>query len=620
MDAVTTRLTLNAVACAVVIFADERLLFCNPAAERLLGCHAAALPPLRAIIHPDFQPLIPVWQTMPPAEPVAIILQPAGGAPLWVDFSAVPVEFEGQPALLATIIDRSAARQTESALRQREAHLRLAIEAACAGVWDMNLLTGQTTWSDEDYRLLGYVPGSVQPSFDNWLRVIHPDDRDTVLHMHHMTAAQKSRFSYEYRVVWPDGSIHWVHDLGETLCDPAGNPERIIGLALDITERKRAEEALRVSEWRLKLALTAANAGTWFWDVTRNITYWSDENFRLMGYEPGSCVPGYETWIAHVFPEDLAVVTVTNVLVETGLMRSEYRVVWPDGSVHWVLDLGKTLFDAEGHPESVMGIKLDITERKQMEAALLEQARLRAELQREQELGLLKTRLMERISHEFRTPITIIATSTELLDRYFDRLTAEKRREHLNQIWDEIAHLKRMMDDLANALQGSFHLLDFSPAAFNLEALCYELAARTRQATGINTPVQVQVEGDLKQFVGDRQRVETILSNLLANALKYSPEGVPVRLLARRDAGSVVLAVSDRGAGISLEDQQHIFEPFFRSASSRQTPGLGLGLRIAQDAAAAHGGTITVESAVGQGTTFTVRLPLQAAALAKEFG
>ncbi len=542
-----------------------------------------------------------------------IILQPAVAAPLWVDFSAAPVEFEGQPALLATIMDRSAARQTEETLRQREAHLRLAIEAACAGVWDMNLHTGQTTWSDEDYRLLGYVPGSVQPSFDNWLRVVHPDDRETVLHMHHMTAAQKARFSYEYRVVWPDGSVHWVHDLGETLCDPAGNPERIIGLALDITERKHAEEALRISEWRLKLALTGANAGTWVWDVIHDSTYWSDENYRLMGYEPGSCVPNRETWMAHIPPEDWAAATIPTVLRENSIMKTEYRVIWPDGSIHWLHDLGKTLFDDNGNPAYVVGIKLDITEQKQMEAALLEQERLRAELQREQELGLLKTRLMERISHEFRTPITIIATSSDLLDRYFDRLTADQRRERLNQIRDEIAHLKRMMDDLANALQGNFHLLDFNPAAFNLEAVCYEVAARTRQATGINTPVQVQVEGDLKRFVGDRQRVETILSNLLMNALKYAPEGVPVRLLARRDAGSVVLAVSDRGAGISVEDQRHIFEPFYRSASSRQTPGLGLGLRIAQDAAAAHGGTITVDSAVGQGTTFTVRLPLPAA-------
>lgn len=232
------------------------------------------------------------------------------------------------------------------------------------------------------------------------------------------------------------------------------------------------------------------------------------------------------------------------------------------------------------------------------------------ELEIEREVSQLKSRFVAMVSHEFRTPLGITMSAVELLRHYFDRLPPGKRVELLDDIHGATRHMSGLMEQVLLLGRVEAGKLGMRPAPMNLLGLVEKLTDETLSATDRKCPVRMQVVGTVEGAVGDEGLVRHIVGNLVSNAVKYSPEGSEVRVEVVREGSLGVVRVVDQGIGIPQEEVPRLFQAFQRASNVGEIPGSGLGLVIVKRCVDLHQGTIRVESVVGQGTTFEVRLPL----------
>jgi PAS domain S-box-containing protein len=294
------------------------------------------------------------------------------------------------------------------------------------------------------------------------------------------------------------------------------------------------------------------------------------------------------------------------------VIESEYRAKHADGQWRW-LHVQEVVFarHADGSMRQFLGIAQDVTEHKRASQSTLEQERLQVALEKQRELSQLKNRLMLTLSHEFRTPLSIILASGELLERYFDRLTPTRRSESLMTIKTQIMHLREMLDDIATLVAEGDFSPTFNPMPMNLEAFCRQMVEEFQASIGAAYTIHFSCEGDLDVVLADGNLLRPIVKNLLSNAVKYSHKGGEVYVSLTRQGDEVQLVVRDEGIGIPSDDQSSIFDTFHRASNALNVGGLGLGLRIVRDYVKLHGGTIDLQSEEGKGTTVTLRLPIQ---------
>ena len=251
-------------------------------------------------------------------------------------------------------------------------------------------------------------------------------------------------------------------------------------------------------------------------------------------------------------------------------------------------------------------------ERLQEEVAARQRAEVEVQraLAQERELHELKSRFVSMVSHEFRTPLGIIMSSAEILDAYLDRLPPDERAANLKDITDATRHMGAMMEEVLLLSRVEAGKMTFRPADLNLALLCERLVDEAKSATGERCPIQLQLPDDLPAGTGDEALLRHIFSNLLSNAVKYSAPGMPVALGVSVQGDLAVFRVEDHGIGIPEADQRQIFQPFHRGQNVENVSGTGLGMTIVKRCVELHGGKITFESRVGEGTRFFVTLPL----------
>ncbi|HBL11784.1 MAG TPA: hybrid sensor histidine kinase/response regulator [Cyanobacteria bacterium UBA11162] len=247
-------------------------------------------------------------------------------------------------------------------------------------------------------------------------------------------------------------------------------------------------------------------------------------------------------------------------------------------------------------------LREEITRRQRLENEL------RLALSKERELNELKSRIVATVSHEYRTPLTTILSSTEMLQQYGSRLTEDKKQKHFQRVQSSVQHMTQLVNDMIFIEQAGTRTLEFNPTPIDVQQFAGELIEEFRlQATDKHTFI-FECQGVCNNAMLDKKVLGLILKNLLSNAIKYSPSGGVIRLELVSQERKIVLRVSDQGIGIPLTDQPDLFTAFFRGSNIGVTPGVGLGLVIVRECVELHAGEVFVESEVGVGTTFTVSL------------
>lgn len=292
----------------------------------------------------------------------------------WFENRIYPAE-DGISIFFHDITDR---KRAEESLKASEERLRLAISGARLGTWHWNIATGELLWSDRCLEIFG-IPAGTAMSYERFLAALHPEDRARADDAVQRALREHGEYAIEVRCPWPDGTVHWAKSLGLAYYDDRGQPTQMQGVALDITERKRSEEALRESEERVTRAVESSNTGLWDWDLRTNQVYFSPIWKRQIGYEDHEIGNAFEEWRSRVHPEDLEH---AESLVRKYLEKpwpnfeNEFRFRHKDGSYRWILAKASLNHDREGRPERMLGSHLDITDHKRVEEALREREQI----------------------------------------------------------------------------------------------------------------------------------------------------------------------------------------------------------------------------------------------------
>jgi|SRR5919199_4357293 signal transduction histidine kinase len=239
------------------------------------------------------------------------------------------------------------------------------------------------------------------------------------------------------------------------------------------------------------------------------------------------------------------------------------------------------------------------------------EAQLRQALAQEKELSEMKSRIITTISHEYRTPLTTISTSAEMLEYYRHKWDEDRQLKHFHRIRSAVKHMTALVDDVLFLNTAEFEKLEFQPAPLNLVSFFREVVDELQSTVRNGCHLTFTNRCECTPRALDAKLLRQILTNLLSNSIKYSPDGGKISLQLACEQNNVIFSCSDEGIGIPPEDLQNLFESFSRASNVGTIAGTGLGLSIIKKCVDLQGGQITVESKVGVGTTFTVSLPLE---------
>ena len=543
--------------------------------------------------------------------------------------------FTGAASVVMDVTERKHAEDTR---RESEERLRAAIAASGTGTFRWDIRSNELSWDEALDALFGLPRGKTVRSLENFIATVHPDDRPGVSARCERCARDGADFAMEFRVVWPDGSEHWLDDQGKTFFDDAGQPLYMAGACVDITERIKAEAqirqlnaslerrveertrelqaanvALHESEERVRLATEAADIGVWAWDLKTNELNWDARMFALYGlpaHPEGRAV--YGDWRARVLPEDLAAqeARLQETVATCGHSHREFRIVRADDqTVRFIQAAETVVVGADGKAARVVGINRDITARKLSETRI---SRLNADLlSRAAELETANKELegfSYSVSHDLRAPLRAVDGFARMLtEDYAERLDEDGRRM-LGVIRGESQRMARLIDDLLAFSRLGRQTLE--PQEIDMHGLARgvfdELAAlepgrELRLALAPLPPVR-----------GSEAMLRQVWVNLLSNALKFTSgcAVAQIEIGTRDDAdGGVVYFVKDNGAGFDMRYADKLFGVFQRLHTQEEFTGTGVGLALVQRIVARHGGRIWAEAEVGRGAAFFFTIP-----------
>jgi PAS domain S-box-containing protein len=413
--------------------------------------------------------------------------------------------------------------------------------------------------------------------------------------------------------VWQAEELEWLDDLAVQIAISLHQVQLFEALQVELEERQELEQErerlvirLQESIKGFELAATAVNCIIYDWDIAKNNVKRTKGLSEVLGYTAEEAEPTRDWWIQHIHPDDLEELSQdAEEFFKPGdreRFAAEYRVRHKDQGYIYVLDCGIILRDEKGVALRVVGSTKDISDRKQAELEL------RRALDKEKELNELKSRFVSMVSHEFRNPLNSIGGMTQMLQLYNDTLPDLKKQELFKRIQQGIERLIQLLDDVLVIGRVDAGKLQFNPTLLELEKFCRALLNEVQMGeVGIHE-VNFVYQGE-KKAVADGKLLRHILVNLLSNALKYSLNRNPVKFKVCCNCASILFEIEDFGIGIPPEDQPYLFDAFHRASNVKTIKGTGLGLAIVKQCVELHGGQITVQSEVGKGTMFRVKIP-----------
>jgi PAS domain S-box-containing protein len=367
-----------------------------------------------------------------------------------------------------------------------------------------------------------------------------------------------------------------------------GTVNGIMVLAFDVTDKVKARRSIEEVEERIRLAVEAAEIGTFDVDFLNNVTKTSEKFNQIFGFEHAAAQSDYASAI---HPDDLEIRA--NAFKQATQNKNnkllyEVRIIHPDQSIHWIRAHGKLFYDENGTPVRMLGTLLDITQVKRLERQ--------------------KDDFISIASHELKTPITSLKASLQLLDRMKDNPVSEVFPKLIDQSTRSMQKISALVDKLlsvgrTNDLQLQLHKTNFLIADL-LKNCCNHIR--------INNKYNLNIKGDLSIKVdADEHAIDQVVVNLVNNAVKYAPESFEIDMIIEKVGDMAKVSVKDYGPGIPAAKQPHLFDRYYQAdATGFQNSGLGLGLYISAEIVRRHQGAVGVVSEVGQGSTFWFTLPL----------
>jgi PAS domain S-box-containing protein len=517
------------------------------------------------------------------------------------------VDIDGRRCGLATAQDVTERNRALEALRRSQERLAALIESVDGIVWEAEAETWRFTFvSPQAERMLGYPVARWLEEPDFWVRHVHPEDRDWAVRFCTECVRAKRNHEFEYRMLAADGRVVWLRDIVAVVVE-GDRPVRLRGIMVDVTERRRAEAALRESEERFRELAETIEDVFWISDPKAGrLLYVSPGYERVWGRSCRSLYESPRSWLEAVHPDDRErVAEAERTRQAAGDYDEVYRIVRPDGRVCWVRDRAYPVRNAAGEVERIVGVARDITDRRQLEEQLRQSQRLEA-------IG----QLAGGVAHDFNNILTTILMEVELASEA-DWVPAEVR-ESLGQI-------KAAAERAAGLTR---QLLLFSrrqvlqPRVLDLNEVVAGVAKLLQRIIGEDIRLQLVLHPAPLATRVDAGTLEQVLMNLAVNARDAMPDGGVLTVEtgaqtldvegARRhpeaEPGSYVwVRVSDTGTGIPPDILPRIFEPFFTTKEPGK--GTGLGLAMVYGVVRQHRGWVEVESQLGRGTTFRVLLP-----------
>jgi PAS domain S-box-containing protein len=655
----------NSADVILVLAGDGNLRYASPAAERVLGYAPATLlgKPLADYLHPDDTPqLAALWDHArhTPGHAVVTEFRVSYGTSQprrWCDLEVVGTDLLAQTAvggLVLNLRDITERKQATLAVQAWQERFATIFRLIPEGITLSTLAEGRFVEVNETFlQMTGHtredLVGRTFREVNIWGDT---DERDKAL----------SRLNRQGWVRWFETRLR--RKSGEifpalfsaSLVDIAGEP-CLLAAGLDITERKLAEEHLSRTLERLDLATRAARLGIWDWVIPRNELVWDEQMYALYGETKEKFAPTMETWLGSLHPDDRVRAEAEWRMALRGEKdyNTEFRIVCPDGAVRVLRAFGQVTRDAQGTPQRLTGVNLDITDRtlanrlietqkeqllirnRELAAAEAEVRQVNSELEqriqaRSAELraaneelqlantalvraGRLKDEFLANMSHELRTPLTGILGLAEVMDTgLYGELNAKQHRA-MQQVQASGEHLLQLINDILDLSKIESGKAELQLAPVLVKEVCQSSLDFVKQMA-LRKNLQVNLESDALARVvsADGRRLKQMLVNLLMNAVKFTPEGGRIGLTVEGDAveRQVRFTVWDTGIGIPPEKQSLLFRPFVQLDSSlaRKYEGAGLGLALVQSMAELHGGWAGVESAgTGLGSRFTITLP-----------
>jgi len=536
------------------------------------------------------------------------------GSVVWANLTvSLAHKADGSPDYFISIIeDISARRQAEAHLRESDERLSLALNAAGLGIFEWDVQADRAVWENERmYEIFGHTRADGTLSKAQLLkRSVHPDDAEALDQALVVGMASGRPFHTTYRIRRKDGALRWLDLVGYFL-PPDGGPVRMIGVLTDNTEQHLAEETLRASEERFRIMADTAPVMIWMSGTDKLCTFfnkpWLDFTGRSLEAEFGN------GWTEGIHPEDVEHCLQTYVACFEARrpFGMDYRLRRHDGQYRWIFDQGVPRFSSSGKFLGYIGSCVDVTERKQAEAEREKLAEEQAARAVAEAASRSKDEFLALVSHELRSPLSAILSYAQLLrvgpvdTDAINRAVTVIERNAKAQI--------QIIEDLLDSARITTGKLRIEPALINLVPVlqaAVDTVGPAASAKGVT--LVLDCEPKLTEALGDPARLQQIVSNLLTNAIKFTPEGGRVSLAMKHDADQIRIIVSDTGEGIEPGFLPFVFQRFSQAdtSSARRFGGLGLGLSLVKDLVELHGGTISVQSeGVGRGATFTVTFP-----------
>ncbi|MBO3458024.1 PAS domain S-box protein [Aetokthonos hydrillicola Thurmond2011] len=409
-----------------------------------------------------------------------------------------------------------------------------------------------------------------------------------------------------------DRSEFWAEFSIVPVADKQGRYTHWISVQRDITERKRTEAALRQSEERFRSLIENSLDIITILTPDGTIFYENPSVEQVLGYSPQQLIG--QNFFTYIHPDDLGHI---QLILSQAFHKSEetspieFRRRHQDGQWRTFEALSKalsftetegSLFEGNQSPKIVVNSR-DITERKRLDE-------VRLALEREKELRALKTRFFSMVSHEFRTPLSTVLAAAQLLETSPGAWeNSQKRERNLRRIQDSVKNMVQLLEDILTINRAETGKLEFNAQWLDLERFCRHFVEEMQLSAGVQHTLNFACHGKNTLVYGDEKLLRSILSNILSNAIKYSPPSGQVQCLLTFEKKGVQIQIRDWGLGIPIEDQKQLFEPFYRGKNIRHIAGTGLGLVVVQKCVELHGGNIEITSDVGRGTTVTIRLP-----------